>query len=204
MKIKFKTKKLPLFAGIICLFISLPCSILSITWMLEPECTGEDRIAWIAMLVILGIIPTFFAIISIIAYFVINKNLKFALKKYGEQNLIDNINNHTIEKFDIPFLNGSVYFTDRFVIDPGEAIIEYNEISWMYKHIERTNNVSQAFLCFETCDGKQHRICRNINDSQLSKYMQLCYSMNPEIIMGHTKENIMKHKARVNQYKKSK
>lgn len=204
MKIRFKTKKLPLIAGIIMLMISLPCSILSISWMLEPESTGEDRIAWIVMLVILGVIPTFFAIVSVIAYFVMNKNLKFALKKYGKQNLIDNINNHTIEKFDIPLSNGSVYFTDRFVIDPGEAIIEYSEISWMYKHVERANNIPQSFLCFETYDGKYHRICRNINDAQIAAYMQLCYNMNSQIMMGHTKENIKNHKARIAQYKKNK
>lgn len=142
------------------------------------------------------------AIYNINSYFKTSNMMRKKIVKYGEQNLISNIRNSTVNLYKKVAPGGcEVYFTDKFVIDCTKAIIDYNEISLMYKHISLVNHVHISSVCFELLDGSKWLLCRYIKDEEIKNYMQLCYQHNPKIMFGYTKENFVKHKEKVKQYK---
>lgn len=200
-EIKFKSKKTPLVVGIIMLIIIAPVFLFAFYSLFSPEYATDEKIAFIAAFIFIGFIPGFFAVMSIISYFTNGKRIREGLAKYGEDKLIANIRNNTVSEFKEPLSGHKIYFTDKFVIDPGETIIDYNEISLMYKHVQRSKYGSSSYISFELLDGSSWLLCKNINDEMITNYMQLCFQHNQKIMFGYTKENLAKHKDRVKQYK---
>ncbi len=202
-EIKFKSKKWPLVAGIIMIILLTPllCIFLSFLFDSEIEVVGKIIMVIVGSMFIL--LPFYCAFLAIKSYFDNGKKIREALKKYGKDNLIKNIQDNTISTYNS--ISGSsksrVYFTDKLIIDPGEAIIDYNEISLMYKHISKSKYGAVACINFELLDGSAWFLCRGIKDEQIQEYMQLCYQHNPNIIFGYTQQNLEKHKECVKKYK---
>ncbi len=202
-EITFKSKKWPLFLGIaMIVVIQIPLSFAYayFIFLSDIEMIGKviGGIGGGAFLIIWFIC----AIFAIQTYFETSKKIRKKLEKYGEKNLLKNIQEHTICVYKSPFMTSKqgVYFTDKFVIDPGEGIIAYNEISLMYKHVIRNSRagVLTPGINFELLDGSTYFLCRYIEDKQIHEYMQLCYRYNPQILIGYTKENLDRHKERLN------
>lgn len=202
-KIKFKSKKWPLFLGIALFILLAPFPVLMIYMLFQPDIELVGKIIAIIVGSMFLFIPYYGAFAAIQSYFTNGKRLKKSLSQYGEQNLIANIHNNTISAYKNPLaVNGNkVYFTDKFVIDPGETIIDYNEISLMYKHVSRSRYGSMSCICFELLDGSSWQLCKVIKDEQIANYMQLCFQHNQKILFGYTNENKAQHKERVKQYK---
>ena len=164
----------------------------------------DPQAAVIALIVgnLIMVLPIgFLGISNIYSYFHNGKRLKNALNLYGKENIIANIQNSTISEYYHQFSNNVVYFTDKFIIDPGETIIDYNEISMMYKHVTRVRNAVHIYLAFELLDGETCMICHNIVDGAITNYMELCQQHNPNILFGYNDENKAKHAERVEAYK---
>lgn len=202
-EITFKSKKWPLFLGIaMIVVIQIPLSCLFVYFMFFSDMETMEK-------VIGGIVGGTFLIIWLIcailviqSYFETGKKIRGSLKKYGEKNLLKNIQEQTVCVYRSPFMisNQGVYFTDRFVIDPGEGIFEYTDISLMYKHVIKNSSagVLTPGINFELLDGSTYFLCRYIEDKQIHEYMQVCYQHNPQILIGYTKENLDCHKERLN------
>lgn len=204
--IRFKRKKWPLFLGIALMVVLTPllCTLVYFLFLPEIELVGK------VIAVIVGgmffLIPFYGAILSIKSYFDNGKRIREGLEKYGEENLMKNIQDNTISVYMNPLdvSKNGVYFTDKLIIDPGKSIIDYNEISLMYKHVARNSNsgVVISSIDFELLDGSSLFLCNCIEDKQIHEYMQLCYQHNPQILIGYTEENLKRHKERVVRYKK--
>ena len=152
-------------------------------------------------------IPAYIGIGLLKEYKKASQVIRNKVKKYGEQNLLSHIRKSTVGMYKNNAIDGcTVYFTDKFVIDCTTVIIDYNEISLMYKHVSSVlnNGVPVSYIRFELLDGSRWILCRYIKDEEITNYMQLCYQHNPKIMFGYTKENIAKHKERVKQYKSGK
>ena len=201
--IQFISKKGPLITGILILCIVSFVALILIYGIFSPDTLSGDRPMYIIGLVLFCVLPGIFGVFSIISYFGSGNKLRESLAKYGERNLIENIQNHTVHVYQNPraLTNGKVYFTDKLVVDPEDTVFAYNEISLMYKFTLNTKYGSQPHLCFELLDGSTWYLCKNISDEQISSYMSLCAIQNSNIIFGFTNENLTQHKERVKQYK---
>lgn len=203
--IKFKIGKGILLLGIALIVLMLPFPFVFLKLFFEP---GIEPIGRVIIFLVGGgfiFLPVYGGIEAIRTYFKTSHVMHKKLAKYGEENLISNIRNSTVLSYkNVTFGGCKVYFTDKFVIDCTTAIIDYNEISFMYKHVRRVNGAVFSYICFELLDGSQWLLCQNIKDEEITNYMQLCYQHNPKIMFGYTKENIAKHKERVKQYKSGK
>ena len=188
-EIKFKSKKGPLILGIILVVLLTPmvCAFVSML-------TEIDELVGKIIAVVVGgmflVLPLLSGILSIKSYFDSGKRLREGLEKYGKENLLKNIQDNTISAY-----KNQVYFTDKLIIDPGQIIIDYNEISLMYKHISRSKYGAKASIDFELLDGSSWFLCSWIED------MQICYQHNPKIMFGYTNENLERHKERVEKFK---
>ncbi len=202
-EIEFKSKKWPLVVGVIMVILLTPliCVFLSFLFVTEIEVVGKIITVIVGSMFLL--LPLYCSFLAIKSYFEKEKKIREALKKYGKEKLIKNIQDNTIGMY--PSIFGSsksgVYFTDKLIIDPGEAIIDYNEISLMYKHISKSKYGAVASINFELLDGSRCFLCRGIKDEQIQEYMQLCYQHNPDIMFGYNQQNLDKQNERVKKYK---
>ncbi len=195
-EIKFKSRKWPLVLGVVLIILLIPLLCVFVSFFLDPEFELIGKIIAVivgGMFVVLPIICGFLAIKS---YFDNGKRIREGLAKYGKENLLKNIQDNTISVY-----KNKVYFTDKLIVDPGQTIIDYNEISLMYKHVSRSRYGAVASIDFELLDGSSWFLCSGIEDRQIQEYMQLCYQHNPKIMFGYTKENLGRNKERVTKYK---
>lgn len=198
-EIKFKSKKITLIFGLLLLIFAVLLEVVFIQGFRED---GTDGIIAIAVLsVCFTGVMAICGIFGIYTYFANGKNIRKALKKYGEENIITNINHATIRIFRNPLTGAKVYFTDKFVIDLGEAIIDYNEISMMYKSVRKTRYAKIPAVAFALFDGNTYILCDNVEDAEIMNIMQLCYQHNSKILFGFTKENKEAHQKKVKRYK---
>lgn len=200
-EIKFKSKKFNLIGGIILLFFAFLFEVVLVDNAIENH-TRDDIILLIAGNIMFVGFLVLVGGAAIYTYFRNGKKLRIGLKKYGKENLINHINAASISIYREPLSGAKIYFTDKLIIDPGQTIVDYNEISLMYKHVSKTNNVRHVYIAFELYDGSSWFLCDGIEDTMIHNYMQLCFQHNQKIIFGYTKENLAKHKERVKQFKK--
>lgn len=198
-EIKFKSSKLTVVVGLLLLFIAAIFEIVIIQGFREDGTDG--LIATIVLTICFTGSLALCGIYGICAYFATGKTIRKALERYGKEYLISHINQSTIRTFHNPLGSGTVYFTDRFVIDPREAVIDYNEISMIYKSVRKTRYANVPGIAFVLYNGNTHILCDNVKDADIMNLMQLCYQHNTKILLGFTKENQEKHKERVKAYK---
>lgn len=200
-EIKFKTKKISLICGIILLFFAFLFEIVLVDNAMEKKTSDDIILLILGNIIFVGFL-TLIGVFAVYTYFRITKHLRNSLQKYGKENLIKNINTSSISIYREPMSGAQIYFTDKLIIAPSETIIDYNEISMMYKRIVSTNGGRHVYIAFELYDGSLWSLCDQIEDQMIHNYMQLCFQHNPNIIFGHTKENLAKHKERVKEFKK--
>ncbi len=197
--IHFKRKTGPLLLGIGLIMLLTPMLFAFIDFLFRSEMQITSKIV-VAIVGIVWFVPFYgVAILSFKKFYIKGKILQNGLKKYGEDKLIQNIQDNTISEYKNP--TGVVYFTDKLIIDPRECIIDYNEISLMYKYIYKSSRWPVAFIGFELMDGSHVHLCSYIEDKELQEYMHLCRQYNPEILFEYSSENLDKHKERVMKYK---
>ncbi len=202
-EIVFKNKIWSLVLGIVILLLLSPFVITGVSFLVLPETEFADKIIIVVVGGMLLFMPVAMAVLCIIDYFEVRKKLQARVKKYGKDNLIENIRNHTVSEYSSPLggAENKVYFTDRFIINPAKAIIEYSEISMMYKHVSRVKFGYVSSIAFELSDGTSRYLCDFIDDEQIREYMELCHQYNPDIMFGYNKENLKKHKEQKNSSK---
>ncbi len=195
-EIKFKSRKWPLVLGIVLIILLIPLLCVFVSFLFDPEIEVIGKIITVVVCGMFVIIPIICGFLAIKSYFDNGKRIREGLAKYGKDNLLKNMQDNTISVY-----KNKVYFTDRLIIDPGQTIIDYNEISLMYKHVSRSRYGAVASIDFELLDGSSWLLCSGIEDRQIQEYMQLCYQHNPQIMFGYTKENLERNKERVKKYK---
>lgn len=195
-EIVFKNKTWSLVLGIGLLLLLSPFIITGVSFIVSPETELASKIIIVVVGGMLLFMPVAMAVLCIIDYFEVRKKLQARVIKYGKDNLIENIRNHTVSEYSSPLggAENKVYFTDRFIINPAKAIIEYSEISMMYKHVSRVKFGYISSIAFELSDGTRRYLCDFIDDAQIREYMELCHQYNPDIMFGYNKENLKKHK----------
>lgn len=199
-EIVFKNKTWSLVLGIGLLFLLSPFIITGVSFLVSPETELASKIIIVVVGGMLLFMPVAMAVLCIIDYFEVRKKLQARVIKYGKDNLIENIRNHTVSEYSSPLggAENKVYFTDRFIINPAKAIIEYSEISMLYKHVSRVKFGYVSSIAFELSDGTSRYLCDFIDDEQIREYMELCHQYNPDILFGYNKENLKKHKEQKN------
>lgn len=199
-EIVFKNKTWSLVLGIGLLLLLSPFIITGVSFIVSPETELASKIIIVVVGGMLLFMPVAMAVLCIIDYFEVRKKLQARVIKYGKDNLIENIRNHTVSEYSSPLggAENKVYFTDRFIINPAKAIIEYSEISMMYKHVSRVKFGYISSIAFELSDGTSRYLCDFIDDEQIREYMELCHQYNPDIMFGYNKENLKKHKEQKN------
>lgn len=199
-EIVFKNKTWSLVLGIGLLLLLSPFIITGVSFIVSPETELASKIVIVVVGGMLLFMPVAMAVLCIIDYFEVRKKLQARVIKYGKDNLIENIRNHTVSEYSSPLggAENKVYFTDRFIINPAKAIIEYSEISMMYKHVSRVKFGYISSIAFELSDGTSRYLCDFIDDEQIREYMELCHQYNPDIMFGYNKENLKKHKEQKN------
>ncbi len=178
-EIQFKSKISSLVAGVLLILIAIVTEIALVQGFRED---GRDGIIAIVILSIFftGVIAIM-GIGSICSYFANGKHLRQALKKYGKETIITSIKDRTLHTFRNPLTNHKVYFTDRFVVDPGEGIIEYKDIKQIYKYVQRSRRARITFIAFESHSGETFYLCKFVKDEEIMQIAQLCYEHNSQI-----------------------
>lgn len=199
--VKIKASKLTFFAGLVLLFIAFLVELVLVSTVVEEPIRDHIILLVLGTLFFGGVIA-FFGGFLIYSYFKTTKHLRNGLKTYGEENLQNMIQNKCISTYTHPLSGYKVYFTEELVIDPRETIIDYNEISLMYKQVTRTNGVSRVYLQFSLKDGTSYSLCNGIEDAMIHNYMQLCFQHNNRIMFGYSKENLDRYKQLVKDYKR--
>lgn len=199
--VKFKASKLTFFAGLVLLFIAFLVELVLVSTVVEEPIRDHIILLVLGTLFFGGVIA-FLGGMSIVVYFKTTKHLRNGIKTYGEENLQNMIQNKCISTYTHPLSGRKVYFTEELVIDPRETIIDYNEISLMYKQVTRTNGVSRVYLQFSLKDGTSYSLCNGIEDAMIHNYMQLCFQHNNRIMFGYSKENLERYKQLVKDYKR--
>lgn len=200
-QIKFKSKKSILILGILLL-----ASAALVEETLIAACAehgfDEDEII---MLVIVSIFFVGMVVLmgayAVYIYFQDGKCIRKGLERYGKENIIANINQATMWIYQNSMTGRRVYFTDRLVVDPTEAILEYGEIGMMYKHVTRSRYGHMPSLAFGMLDGNTYYLCGHIQDAEMENLMRLCQRYNSRILFGYTKQNQELHKQNVQRYK---
>jgi len=123
------------------------------------------------------------------------------LNRYGEENIIKDIETTTRIKYNCSLIGNYTYFTDRLVVHPNIAIFSYEEIAMMYKFISKSNGVRYASIAFSLIDGNTYFLCDCVNDATILNIMNHCLSHNPRILIGASKENKIRYKEYVRMYK---
>lgn len=200
-KIFFKTSKVMLILGIILLILMTPLwgTFISIFFEQDVEPVAAIIIGLLGFMLLS--FPTLGGVMAIADYFKGREKLRLAVQKYGKENLIKHIQEHSVSVYNTPMNGAKVYFTDKLVIDPGTAIIDYNEIVLMYKHVNRSRIGVASSVCFQLLDGTGLYLCKCIKDEEIQEYMQLCIQHNPKIMLGNTNENLRRSKELTKQFK---
>ena len=197
--IKFKSSILPVVLGILMLVIA---AIFELTAVLGFAEDGEDGvIATIAISVFFVLPMVLVSILSFWSFAETGKHLRRKLKEYGEAKIISHIKTHTVYTYK-GITGAKTYFTDKLIVDPKNVILDYNEISYMYKSVSSARTGRIQSLAVELWDGSSWSVCSGMTNVQLGEVMQLCYKYNPHILCGYTKENMAAQKQRVAEFKR--
>ncbi len=195
----FKAKKGTLFSGIflIALAVFIALFLVLLFWK-----DGADGIVVVTVFILFFLLPMAGIGIWVICnYKKMQAELENALDIYGEAGIVANVERATMKIYRVPSSSEIVYFTDRLIVDAGEAIIDYNEISMMSKYVTRSRYSSTSYIAFYLLSGKTYYLCAHIKDEEINEILQICYQRNPDILWGLTKENKQSHKQRVGAYK---
>lgn len=197
--IKFKNSKLPVVLGIFLLAIAALFEVVAVVGFAED---GEDGvIATVAVTVFFVLPMVLVSILSFWSYAETGKHLRRKLKEYGEAKIISHIGAHTVYTY-TGITGAKTYFTDKLIVDPKNVILDYNEISYMYKSVSSPSTGRIQSLAVELWDGSGWSVCSGVTNVQLAEIMQLCYKYNPHILCGYTKENMAMQKQRVTEFKR--
>ncbi len=187
-KIVFKSNLVLLLAGILFIFVAAIVEVALIQGFREE---GRDGV--IAIVILSVLFTGAMAILGvswICGYFINGKNLRNALKLYGKDNIILNIETDTKHTFRNPLTNHRVYFTNRFVVDPREAIIEYKDIKQIYKYVQRAHRTRIPTIAFQLHSGRTLYLCNFVEDGEIMEIAQLCYEHNPQIVVNLGNETL--------------
>lgn len=198
-EIKIKQSKILLIFGIIMLVIAAKMAQVAISTFMR---TGKINFG----LVFYGLMVCVPAIVGVVCIYDWRKStqrMRDILEKYGEDNIIANIRQHSIYVYQENEYADKVYFTDRFVVEATTAIIPYGEISWMYKDITKyqKSGITRTSVAFALLDGSKFFLCHNVKDKELEDIMYICQQHNPNIIFGYSPETEKQHEVNVKRYK---
>ena len=176
-EIKFRSEKIILFSG---LFFLIMAVVIAASCLSGFQNNGsEEEISLLAATVIFACPLALMGAGCIFIYFKSNNDIQKVVKKYGKENLISHIENATIKAYKSPLSGEVVYFTDRFVIDPKQTVIEYGEIAQMYQYGRK----GVTYLAVKLLSGKTVSLCSFITDEEIVSIMQLCCRQNPGILL---------------------
>ncbi|MBE5866460.1 MAG: hypothetical protein E7292_09675 [Lachnospiraceae bacterium] len=197
-KINFKTSVANIWLGMFLLIVSVLFECVAI-WGFRED--GRDGIIAMVLLTIFLNLPlAAVGIMAIHSYFAASKKMSYKLREYGEDKILANIESHTLYTYS-GFFGDKTYFTDKLIVDPKTAIIDYNEISYMYLRVSSSKTGCVHSLGLELWDGTQMIICNGVKNAQIMQMMQLCFQHNSQIMCGRTKENDATQKKRVADFK---
>ena len=200
-KIKFKTSVVNIWLGIFFLIMSVLFEYVAI-WDFRED--GSDGMILMVLFTIFFVLP--FAvggIMAILSYFAARKKMSHKLQEYGEDKILANIERHTLYTYS-GFFGDKTYFTDKLIVDPKTAIIDYNEISYMYLSVSSYKTGGVHRLGLELWDGTKIIICNGVKNTQIMQMMQLCFQHNSQIMCGGSKKNDATQKKRVAEFKNGK
>lgn len=161
----------------------------------------QDRVPAAISINIFFVLPlAFIGGMSVYMHFTYKKAIIKAIDKYGEKNILENVKNNTILTYKELRSHNATYFTDKFIVAPGTGIITYDEISQIYKETNQTKHGEITYLAFNLLTNIHYSLCKYISDSEIEEYVSICMSFNPNILIGHTKENNELHESRVKQH----
>lgn len=202
--IKLKAGKGGLVGGIIMLCIVAVAVIVLVYAFVNGEYEGDEMYALIAGAVVFGLIPLMIGCGMISDYNLKSRRMANAINRFGEDEIINEIENKTIESYRSPYNKKSVtYFTEKFIINPNVTLVEYTEIAYIYKHVVNSKYGSITYLCCSLLDGKAIMFCDRIKDEDLSKFFSLIKSKNDTVLVGYSKENDKLYEERVKEHKNS-
>ena len=197
-EIKFKQSKALVVVGIILIVIGI---FIDVALISDYDERTTSMVGQVIMCIVAFAIPVLIGVALIMQHIKEGKRMKNVLSRYGEANLIAHIRQSTIGVFQKHQYSDKVYFTDRFVVEPTTAIIDYKEISWMYKHVTHYKNSSTVSIAFALLDGTKFFLCDNADDNDIAGVMQTCQRYNPNIIFGYSKETEAMHELNVKRFK---
>lgn len=197
-EIKFKQSKALVVVGVALILIGI---FINISLIAAYDERTTSMLGQVIMCIVALVIPLFIGILLIKEYIKNGRRMKDILERYGEANILAHIRQNTIGVFQKNQYSDKVYFTDRFVVEPDTAIIDYKEISWMYKHVTHYKNSTTVSIAFALLDGTKFFLCDNADDNDIAGIMQTCQRYNPNIIFGYSKETEAMHEFNVKRYK---
>ncbi len=196
--IRIKNSKVGLVIGIV--FFTLALGLLIILLGVF----SEDDSSLVGQILSCILAPGFFVMLGSVGindYIRNGRRMRLVLSRYGELNIINHIRSNTIGVFQKNQYSDKVYFTDRFVAQPNQAIIEYGEIIWMYKYVRNNNGFVKTYLTFGLLDGSKHYLCSNADDNDIRGIVQTCMRYNPNIVVGYSRETEQRFKENVKRVK---
>ncbi len=196
---EFKSRVPLLVKGFFLIFIAIVLEIVGIILIL-PEGT-EGMIALICLTIFFNLWLVIAGIWFIREYIKSDNCLVDGLNRYGEENIIKDIETTTRIKYNCSLIGNYTYFTDRLVVHPNVAIFTYGEIAMMYKFISKSCGVRYASIAFSLIDGNTYFLCDYVNDATILNIMKHCLSHNSRILIGASKENKIRYKEYVRMYK---
>ena len=140
---EFKSRVILLVKGFFLIFIAIVFEIVGIILIL-PEGT-EGMIALICLTIFFNLWLVIAGIWFIREYIKSDSCLVDGLNRYGEENIIKNIETTTRIKYNCSLIGNYTYFTDRLVVHPYIAIFSYDEIAMIYKFIGKEGISSENF-----------------------------------------------------------
>lgn len=132
------------------------------------------------------------------------KEYNAMIDKYGLDNLKVHLEKNLLKTYEYKNISKyTTYFTDKLIVVPDIAVVSYEEIAWMFKDRETSNDTSNySFISLRLYNGKAVRICSHIKDEDLMEYFNFIFMHNSKILFGLDSGNPKKYNDRVYGYKK--
>ena len=165
-------------------------------FLLKERLELKIIILWIG----LGIGGVFAGLTFYLGYFLYFLEFKIRTVKYEKKYGLNNIKEELLEPATSKI--GSVYFTKNYFISPNAGdmfICKYDELSWIFKVEAKQNGITLALrIVGYTKDSRfQQQMVNRAYESEINKIFEVIHSLNPDVIIGFTKEKKQMYKERI-------
>ncbi len=133
------------------------------------------------------------------------RKMQKQLKAFGEDDVIDQINHHTIHVF-MKKKWPQTFFTEKYVFDLENAVIDVSTIDMAYG----ADFYGKTCVALFPVDGRKYNVCPGIEvqtDNRQTNEKLLCLDAlvkaNKAIMVGYTATNTKLHSAHCKEYKKN-